>query len=313
MIKNATIYRIASSLHLLSLENMGDCLQKAAFVPCGATQDKAVGWVEPRGEAHGALVELIAGQRILKLMIETKAVPGSLVRTTAQAAADQIEAETSRRPGKKQMKELREDALLELLPNAFARQAAVWIWIDLNAGLLVIGSTSRHQIDETVTALVSTFGHLQLQLLQTKVTPQSAMTNWLSAEDPEHAWVDGFSIERECELRSADEEKSVIRFTRHSLGGEQVRKHITEGKLPTRLALSWEGRVGFVLTESMQLKKITFLEGVLNDRPEDGESSFDTDVALTTGELGKLIPALVEALGGELVVGSGLPDAPGGA
>ena len=299
MIKNATIYRIGTPNALLSVEHMEESLQKFAFVPCSGTQDRAVGWVEPRGEAHGALVELIAGQRILKLMIETKAVPGSLVRTNAQAAADLIEAETGRRPGKKQMKELREDALLELLPNAFARQAAVWIWIDLTGGLLVIGSTSRRQIDETVTALVSTFGHLQLQLLQTKVTPQSSMTQWLMDTAPE-----AFNVERECELRSGDEEKAVVRFNRHSLDNDQVRKHITEGKLPTRLALSWEGRVGFVLTESMQLKKIAFLEGVFNDRSDDGESGFDTDMALTTGELQKLIQALVAALGGELVMGS---------
>ena len=303
MIKNATIYRIASPLHLLSVENMEYCLQKAAFVPCSGTQDRAVGWVEPRGEAHGALVELIAGQRILKLMIETKTVPGSLVRTNAQAAADLIEAETGRRPGKKQMKELREDALLELLPHAFARQSAVWIWIDLTAGLLVIGSTSRRQIDEAVTALVRTFGHLQLSLVQTTKTPQAAMTEWLVATDTEYEWPEGFSIERACELRSSDEEKSTVKFDRHNLATDEVRKHITEGKLPRWASMSWEGRVGFVLTESMQLKKISFLEGVFNDRSDDGESGFDTDVALTTGELQKLIPALVMALGGEVVIG----------
>ncbi|HEX5738623.1 MAG TPA: recombination-associated protein RdgC, partial [Hydrogenophaga sp.] len=33
---------------------------------------------------------------------------------------------------------------------------------------------------------------------------------------------------------------------------------------------------------------------------DDGESGFDTDVALTTGELQKLIPELIEALGGEM-------------
>ena len=33
------------------------------------------------------------------------------------------------------------------------------------------------------------------------------------------------------------------------------------------------------------------------------EDKFDADMALTTGELGKLIPELVEALGGELVGG----------
>ena len=302
MIKNATIYRIATPNALLSVEHMEECLQKAAFVPCSGTQARAVGWLEPRGEDYGPIVELIAGQRILKLMIETKSVPGAQVRTNAQAAADMIEAETGRKSGKKEMKALREDALLALLPNAFARQTAVWVWVDLATRTVVIGSVVQRQLDEVVTMLVRTFDDLALQLLQTKVTPQTAMTSWLAARYDDDQ-PDAFAIGRECELRSGGEEKSVVRFSRHNLDNDQVRKHIAEGKLPTRLALSWEGRVGFVLTEAMQLRKISFLEGVFNDRSDDSESGFDTDVALTTGEFGKLIPALVQVLGGEVVMG----------
>jgi recombination associated protein RdgC len=65
-----------------------------------------------------------------------------------------------------------------------------------------------------------------------------------------------------------------------------------------------------VLTESLQLKKLAFLEGVFDDRASDDESGFDTDVALTTGELTQLIPELIEALGGEMAFGAAPADAP---
>ena len=61
----------------------------------------------------------------------------------------------------------------------------------------------------------------------------------------------------------------------------------------------------------MQLKKLAFLEGVFDDRPNDDESGFDTDVALATGELSKLIPAVIDALGGEIEPGA-LPTATDG-
>ncbi len=303
MFKNVTIYRITPGWDA-TLEDMEAALDAARFVPCGATQEQSVGWVEPRGEAHGALIESVAGQRILKLQIETKGVPASVVRRKAQEAASHIEATTGRKPGKKETKALREDALLALLPQAFERQSSVWVWIDAERGLLVTDASSQGKLDEVVTALVRAFDGLALTLLQTAVTPQTAMTQWLSATSPDE-WPGGFAVERECELRSGDEEKSVVRFTRHNLATDEVRQHIAEGKLPTRLALSWEGRIGFVLTESLQLKKIQFLEGVFDDRPDDGESGFDTDVALTTGELRQLLPGLIEALGGELVPGQG--------
>lgn len=301
MFKNVTVYRIAPGW-APTLEAMEAALDAARFVPCGATQDKAVGWVEPRGEAHGPLVESVASQRILKLMIESKSVPGAVVREHAQAQADHIEASTGRKPGKKETKALREDALLALLPQAFPRRSSAWVWIDLANGWLVTDASSQGKLDELVTALVRAFDDLALQLLQTAVTPQTAMTQWLAATSPD-AWPEGFHVERECELKSGDEEKSVVRFTRHNLATDEVRQHIAEGKLPTRLAVSWEGRIGFVLTESMQLKKLSFLEGVFDDRSDDGESGFDTDVALSTGELQKLLPALTEALGGELALG----------
>ena len=311
MFKNVTIYRIAPGW-APALETMEAALDAARFVPCGATQDKSVGWVEPRGEAHGPLVESVAGQRMLKLMIETKAVPGSVVREKADEEAEHIEATTGRKPGKKQMKELREDALLSLLPQAFPRRTAAWVWIDQANGWLVTDASSQGKIDELVTALVNAFNDLNVTLLQTQVTPQTAMTSWLSApvsDEDEGGAPGGFAVERECELKSGDEEKSVVKFTRHNLATDEVRKHITEGKLPTRLAMSWEGRVGFVLTESLQLKRLAFLEGVFDDRADDGESGFDTDVALTTGELSKLIPELIEALGGEMAFGAAAPDA----
>lgn len=304
--KNVTIYRIAPGW-APTLEAMEAALDTMRFVPCGATQDKSVGWVEPRGEAHGPLVESVAGQRILKLQLETKGVPGSVVREKAQEAADHIEATTGRKPGKKETKALREDALLALLPQAFARRSPTWVWIDLDNGWLVTDASSQGKLDELVTALVRVFDGLAITLLQTQVTPQTAMTQWLSATSPDD-WPGAFSVERECELKSGDEEKSVVKFTRHNLATDEVRQHITEGKLPTRLALSWEGRISFMLTESLQLKKIAFLEGVFDGRPDEGENGFDADVALSTGELQKLLPELVEALGGEMALGVASPD-----
>lgn len=312
MIKCATIYRIASG-PLPDLTGMEFCTRVMSFQPCSGTQDKSIGWVPARGEDHGVFVELIGGQRILKLMIESKSVPSAQVKQKAQEAADKIEADFGRKPGKKEMKELREDALQALLPGTFPRQSVVWIWIDPATSTLVIGSTSQRQVDEAVTMLVKTFEHLALHLVQTKLTPLTAMTQWLATTEPESDWPEGFSVERECELKSGDESRACVRFKNHHLLTDEVRKHITEGKLPTRLALSWEGRVGFVLDEAMRLRKIAFLEGVFDDRADkDDVSGFDADVALTTGELRKLIPALVGALGGEVEPKAAFPDAPGG-
>lgn len=300
MLKNLSIFRIAAGF-TADLATIESTLDAARFVPCGPSQDKAVGWVPPRGEEHGALVESVAGQWIARLQIETKSVPTSEVKKKAQEAADHIEATTGRKPGKKETKELREDALQALLPAAFPRTTSIWVWINMQTRTLVLDASSASKADEVITALVRAIDGLAVTYVQTKMTPQTAMTQWLATTEPEKDWPGEFSIERACDLKSADEEKALVRFKNHHLQTEEVRKHLSEGKLPTSLAMSWAGRVGFTLTEGMALKKVAFLEGVFDDRPDTDGSGFDADVAIATGELNKLIPELIDALGGEIL------------
>lgn len=303
MFKNVMVYRIAEGWS----PNLGDveaALQGARFVECGATQDKSVGWVEPRGQAHGPLVESVGGQWIAKLMVESKSVPGNVLRRRVDEQCAAIEASTGRKPGKKEKRNLQDDVLLELLPQAFAKQASVLVWIDMAQRRLVLDCGSQGKADEAISALIKAMPGFSIALLQTTTTPQSAMTGWLLATDPDE-WPADLCVERECTLKATGEDAASIRYVRHPLANDDVRKHVSEGKLPTQLALSWDGRVGFVLTETLQLKKVQFLDGVMDASGTDkGEDRFDADVALSTGLLSPLLGGLIEALGGEMEWGA---------
>ena len=275
-------------------------MDAARFVPCGASQEKAVGWLEPRGIAHGPLIEVIGGQWLFKLMMEMKVVPGSVVKRKVEEQVAHIEATTGRKPGKKEKKELGEDARLALMPMAFSKQSSVQVWVDPVAGLLITDAGSQAKADEVMTWLIKAVDGLAVSLINTQVSPAAAMATWLSTKEAPP----DFRVDRECELKAPDESKAVVRYTRHALDTDEVAQHIAMGKMPTRLALTWNDRVSFVLTEALQLKKITFLEGVFEGNtasPGDGKAdNFDTDAAIATGELQGLIPDLIEALGGEM-------------
>jgi len=120
--KNLMLYRVGPEWPT-SAAQWEEALTREPFAECGATQQKSTGWVPPRGEAHGALVEVVDGQWIARFAIETKAVPGEAVRRRTQEAIAAIEKTTGRKPGKKEVRDLRDDALIALLPQAFARQS----------------------------------------------------------------------------------------------------------------------------------------------------------------------------------------------
>ena len=292
------VYRLAPDWQP-TVAAIGEALATVPFAECGATQPRAMGWVSPRGEAHGALVEAIDGQWLLQLMVETKLVPGSVIKRQVETLAAQIEKTTGRKPGKKETRELKDQALLDLLPMAFTKRASVKVWIAPASRLLVIDAGSASRADETLTALTQVLPGLSAQLINTTQSPEAAMADWLVSGEPPTP----FTIDRDCELKAADGEKPVVRYARHALDLPEIREHIAAGKRPPRLALTWNDRVSFTLTESLQLKKIAFLDGVFEGRVADGDEGFDANAAIATGELAPMIGELIDALGGEQVFG----------
>ncbi len=304
MFKNMIVYRIAAQWQG-ALEQMEEALQKTPFTPCGATQEKSSGWVPPRGEEHGLLAESVGGQWVMRYMSESKMLPASVLNRKVAEKAEAIEKEFGRKPGKKEKQELKDEAKLDLLPMAFTKQGAMWVWLDPQAKLLVLDTGAQGRADEVVTLLVESLQGFGVALLDTQTSPQAAMAHWLISQEPPV----GFSVDRECELKAADESKAVVRYARHPLDIDEVKQHVEQGKLPTKLAMTWDDRVSFVLSDTLQVKKIAFLDSVLDEAGDEG--GFDTDVAIATGELSRLIPDLIDALGGEgrTELGQDLPAA----
>ncbi len=168
---------------------------------------------------------------------------------------------------------------------------------------MVLDAGSQAKADEVLTCLVKAIAGFAVTLIHTQESPAASMAHWLASKEAPP----GFSVDRECELKAADESKAIVRYTRHPLDTDEVSQHIADGKVPTRLALTWNDRISFVLTEALTLKKMAFLDVVLEDAPmtagDRADDHFDADVSIATGELSRMLPALIEAFGGEVAIG----------
>lgn len=294
MFRNLRLLRLPNGISATP-EQLAEQLARRAFQPCGANDRFSHGWVEPSAEA--GLVYSQGRQRLLCFQSEDKILPSNYVRRCAQAKAEQIEEAQGYKPGRKQMREIMEQVEAELLPRAFTKLSRSFVWIDNSRGWFVVdGSASR--ADDVVELLKASMDMLpQMAIPVTKHFAGAAMTAWLAAGEATGT----LSIDRDCELRAKTEEKAAVKYTHSNLDSEDVRNHIASGKTATRIALTHDDRVSFVLTEHLEIKRIALLDILKEEayrQAEEGSDLFAADFVLYTGELAKTIAEVVEACGG---------------
>lgn len=294
--RNLQIFRLADAWQYSS-EDLANALNRGLFVGCGATDQMARGWVPPRG-VEGELIFTQQKQQLIALGVEQKLLPAAVVRQYAQDKLIDIEAAQGYKPGRKQVREIIEQMTLELLPRAFAKRGLTYLWIDPVNRWLVVDAASSQRADDAIEQLKLSLGDLPLSLLKTKLAPATAMTQWLA----DGAAPEGFTIDRDCELRAVAEERAAVRYVRHNLDSDDVRNHIVAGKTVTRMSLTWQDRVSFILTEQLQIKRLTFLDILKEDaerQAENADDLFAANFSLMCGNLEQLLANLTEALGGE--------------
>ncbi|MDB5728273.1 MAG: recombination-associated protein RdgC [Noviherbaspirillum sp.] len=293
--KNLQIYRITAPLGMTS-EQLEEALAKQAFAACSSIDMQTQGWISPRD--NGMLVHTVNRQMLLQLGTEKKLLPSTVVNQVSKARAAELEEQQGFKPGRKQMKEIKEQVTDELLPRAFSIRRTTSVWIDPVNHWLVVDAASPAKADEVFKTLLKSVDSLPLGTLRVERSPVAAMTDWLAADEAPS----GFTVDQDTELRAATEGKATVRYVRHTLEADDVRRHIAAGKQCTRLAMTWSDRVSFVLTEALTIKRVAPLD-VLKENTDtmtqNDDERFDTDFALMTGELSRMMTDLVQALGGE--------------
>jgi len=294
--RNLRLYRLQRELHL-DLAQFEAALARRPLARCGSFEMASRGWVFPSHD--GVFVHAVNRQWLLALGVEQKLLPGSVVRQTAQERAALIEAEQGRKVGRKEMRDIAERVTEELMPKAFVRRRTTWAWLDPVNGWLALDAGSDARADEFMETLLTTLDDIAPRPLQTQVSPIAAMTDWLAGGEAPA----GFSLDNDLELRSASESQAAIRYVHHALSGPEIAEHIAAGKIATKLGMTWNDRVSFVLTDKLHIKRLAFLD-IIKDQAEQSaasaEEQFDADFALMSGELVQLFGDLVIALGGEL-------------
>lgn len=263
------------------------------FHPCGASQESSRGWVPAMSseelvyEAHGA--------QLLMLKQEKRLLPASVVNDYLQDKVEQFEAAEGYTPSRKVRQQMKDDLIIELLPKAFTKSMRVPVVIFPKQGWLMVMAGSAKTADDLTAYLRECLGTLPVSLISSEISPSVQMTQWLSApgELPDD-WVLG----EEVELKDADD--AVVKVRNQDLFSDELAVHMDNGKVVTKLALTWREQVSLLLHEDLSIKRVKLLmdEDAPAEALDSDDGKYAHEFAVSCNWLVPMCQSLIKALGG---------------
>lgn len=333
--KNLFLYRLNSKWNA-DLNEFNQQLNNVKFSACSALQTQSIGFIPPvknkdkeskehkhnseKSENTENLVYAISSKNnqfwLIAVATEQRLLPSSVVKQEIEERSEKIYEEQGYYPSRKAMKELKEQIIAEFLPRAFTRKKITYAWFDITNGWFVIDAASPNKADELVGVLADALEDFPLKPVYTEKSAVAVMTDCLlSGGIADENLAEIFTLDRDCELKSPTEERQTVRYVRHPLEGKEIaaeiKSHLKSGKLPTRLAFTFDNRISFVLTDKAEIKRIAYLDAILAESEQNADTAtdelehFNADFSLMSLELSKFIPSLMNLLGGEKIKSKG--------
>lgn len=295
--KNLALFRL-TEVFALTPDELQEKLEQMAFRPCNSHEEFTFGWTPPMGKSSELLVHSANGFLMLCSKKEERVLPSSVVSEMLQNKIVELEEQQGRKLSKKERTALKDELIFELLPRAFTFSTKTYAYIDPKGGWLIVDSASTKKAEDLLSSLRKCLGSLPAVPLNTIYKPIEVMTQWLATKD----WPSDINLEDECELKAPEDEGGIVRCKHHDLEADEVTNHLDAGKQITKLSLSWNDRISFVLDENLAVKRLKFLD-LIQDQVADIEvnseaEAFDADFSIMSLELANFLPRLVAVFGG---------------
>ena len=193
---------------------------------------------------------------LISLMREEKVLPSAAIKHKLDEQVVKIQTAEDRNVGRREKHELREAIIDDLLPKALIKSSRTY---GLFAGeWLFVDTANRRKAENLLTKLREALGGLPAQQPVPRQSPASLMTNWLLQGEAQGRFV----LDSDVTLVGVGDVAPKVKISRKDLTAEDVVQHAKNGMKVTELGLVWNGRIAFILTQDLTLKRIQCLDVV---------------------------------------------------
>lgn len=283
--KNIQLFILQQPLEY-DAESLSQALSQKQFHPCGDYELKSLGWITPLSDNELFTFEA-NGCILLRLRVQEKILPASVIRDFVNEKVLEIEAAELRNVRRKERNEIKEQVTQTLLPRALPKNTDVMLYIDMTNQWIVVDMSSRNKAEEVTSFLRASLGSLPVISPQFQTSPAFTMTQWLKSHETPNTFILG----EDCKLVAAEGESVTCK--QMDLLSPEIQEHLNTGKIVEHLALNWDNRLDFVLDENVSIKRLKFMD----IEQEADEKDVQADFTMMTLEFTRLINALFEILG----------------
>lgn len=284
MVKNLVVIRLEEDAPVV--DAIDEALAGNEFHPCSAQQTVSAGWQRLPG---GPFAREVGGKILMRYAVEKRSVPASVIKTELKKEIERAVKMTGGEPSKSDIKAMKEDITSRLLARAFPKQTETTLWID--GTNVYIGLSNRAKAEEVFVALIQAMNGDFPGSSPIDAATSTSMIDWITNGAPTD-----FSVDDKCELVLPADGKPTVKYVNHTLEGDDVIKHLGEGKIPVSLAMTFSDKVSFILCEGFILKSIKFLDAVKAEVVDD-ELDVDGEFILTADYLAQVYGGIMDACG----------------
>jgi recombination associated protein RdgC len=280
-----------------SLAELETHLAEKRLRPCGPLDLSTTGFVSPHGRHEEALTHRVGNFLLVAIGEERKILPSGVLKEALAERLRKIAETEDRQVGAKERKQIKEDVLTELLPRAFVDYKRTFAYLDLRGGWLVCDTATAAGAEKIISELRDAVGTFPVEPACPEESPRTLLTDWaMHGKLPA-----GLALGEEVELRDPAEGGGIVRCRRQDLETDEVREHLKTGKQVFKLGLTFDDRISFVLGEDLAVRKLRFLDVVLdelgNSETDSASAKLDARMALMTLEVERLLNKLDEWFG----------------
>lgn len=257
--KNLTAFTLPADAALDLRGRLEEFLAEAPVRELGPLDSCSRGFIPPFGVE--ALTHDESGGTLIQLGGLDKIIPASAVGKAVRDKIAEIGEREGRRVGGKERRHIKDEILTRMLAQAFVQDYALAAYFDWQENLLLVDTSSESAATGLVENIRLAAGTFPVVPLYANVSTRVLLTDWVQGGKLPA----GFALGDEAELVDPAEGGAKVKFTRQDLETDEVREHLQVGKQVTQLGLTFDNRVEFVLGADLVLRKVKFLDQVMDE------------------------------------------------